>query len=483
MSLLLSAPRVAGALLLLSLYAAGCLGLWWRHRQARRAEQARLEAEGRQAGAVLVLHASQTGQAQALAEETARRLRAAGQPVRLMPLGLADVATLLQARLALIVASTTGEGDAPDSAQPFVQACLPSAAPSAGLPALAGLEFAVLALGDRRYRAFCAFGHAVAQGLARCGATPKYETLEVDCGDAAVLARWWTQLEGLVAQARSAEPVTAQDVVEAVAVDGAEATGRTRWTLQQRRCLNPGSQGAPLFWLRFVPDVAAGSPAPQWQAGDLVQVFPPDDPLRPRSYSIASLPRDGGLELLVRERRDAEGRLGAASAWLCDRLGLGQSLDLRLQAHEGFRQAGNETRALILIGNGTGIAGLRAHLKHRAQQWREQGEGAPVWLLHGERQAQHDTHFEDELQAWHRKGLLAHVDRVYSRDLPGRHVQEQLQAEWQRLRDWLARGAAIYVCGSLQGMGQAVDRLLREQLGEAGLQALIASGRYRRDVY
>jgi hypothetical protein len=32
-------------------------------------------------------------------------------------------------------------------------------------------------------------------------------------------------------------------------------------------------------------------------------------------------------------------------------------------------------------------------------------------------------------------------------------------------------------------MGQAVDRLLREQLGEAGLQALIASGRYRRDVY
>ncbi len=470
MSLLLSAPRVGGAILLLSLYAAGCLGLWWRHRQARRAEQARLEAEGRQDGAILVLHASQTGQAQALAEETARRLRTAGQRVRLMPLGLADVATLQQATLALIVASTTGEGDAPDSAQPFVQACLQSAT----TPALPGLEVAVLALGDRRYREFCAFGHAVADGLARGGATLKFETLEVDCGEAAALARWWAQLENLVPQAGPAWPVESEEPVDA---------GRTRWTLQQRRCLNPGSQGAPLFWLRFVPDVAPGAPAPDWQAGDLVQVFPPDDPLRPRSYSIASLPRDGGLELLVRERRDAQGRPGAASAWLCDRLGLGQSLDLRLQAHEGFRQAGNEERALILIGNGTGIAGLRAHLKHRAQQWREQGEGAPVWLLHGERQAQHDTHFEDELQAWHRKGMLAHVDRVYSRDLPGRHVQEQLQAEWQRLRDWLARGAAIYVCGSLQGMGQAVDRLLREQLGEAGLQALIASGRYRRDVY
>ncbi|HLO93051.1 MAG TPA: sulfite reductase subunit alpha [Burkholderiaceae bacterium] len=471
MTLLLSAPRVAAALLLLALYLSGCAWLWRRHRRAQRAERRRMAEEGAQPDAMLVLHASQTGQAQALAEETARRLRAAGRAVRLMPLGQVDASLLQRAQQALFIASTTGEGDAPDSALPFVRHCMQAAA----APSLAGLHMAVLALGDRRYQDFCAFGLSLDRWLRAQGAAPMFDTLQVDCGDARVIEQWWRQLgEGL------------QDPLPAAVAGRADLSigaAPTRWVLQQRRCLNPGSQGAPLYLLRFAAELAAGQPAPSWQAGDLVQLCPPGDALRPRSYSIASLPADGALELLVRERRDGQGALGAASAWLCQRLEVGQALELRLQAHEGFRQSGNEERALILIGNGTGLAGLRAHLKYRAGQWQAGRTAAPVWLLHGERQARHDTHFDEELQAWRREGLLTHVDRVYSRDLPGRHVQQQLQAEWQRLRDWLSRGAAIYVCGSLQGMGQAVDRLLREQLGEAGLQALIASGRYRRDVY
>lgn len=465
MTLLLGGPRVAIALGVVLSYLAGCAWLWWRLRQARRAESDQRDATCAQADAVLVLHASQTGQAQALAEETARRLRAAGQAVCLMPLGALEAWRLQQARQVLLIASTAGEGDAPDGARPFVHRCMQAEAPLR----LHGQRVAVLALGDRRYREFCAFGLSLDRWWRACGALPMFEPLQVDRGDAAVVARWWSQLDARQHEGRSFAAADRPDAV--------------RWTLQQRRCLNPGSQGAPLYLLRFAAEVASGQVLPSWQAGDLVQVFPPDDALRPRAYSIASLPADGGLELLVRERRDAQGRPGAASAWLCRRLEVGQALTLRLQAHEGFRQSGNEDRALILIGNGTGLAGLRAHLKHRAGQRREGRAVAPVWLLHGERQARHDTHFEDELQAWRNEGLLAHVDRVYSRDLPGRHVQQQLQIEWQRLRDWLARGAAIYVCGSLQGMGQAVDRLLREQLGEAGLQALIASGRYRRDVY
>jgi sulfite reductase (NADPH) flavoprotein alpha-component len=47
----------------------------------------------------------------------------------------------------------------------------------------------------------------------------------------------------------------------------------------------------------------------------------------------------------------------------------------------------------------------------------------------------------------------------------------------------VGQGAAIYVCGSLEGMAGEVDRTLRETLGEEALQALAAEGRYRRDVY
>jgi sulfite reductase (NADPH) flavoprotein alpha-component len=45
------------------------------------------------------------------------------------------------------------------------------------------------------------------------------------------------------------------------------------------------------------------------------------------------------------------------------------------------------------------------------------------------------------------------------------------------------RGAAIYVCGSLNGMGQGVHLTLQAILGEAKVAELLGSGRYRRDVY
>jgi sulfite reductase (NADPH) flavoprotein alpha-component len=51
------------------------------------------------------------------------------------------------------------------------------------------------------------------------------------------------------------------------------------------------------------------------------------------------------------------------------------------------------------------------------------------------------------------------------------------------LQQWVADGAAIYVCGSLAGMASGVDAVLREVLGEATLAALAAEGRYCRDVY
>jgi len=51
------------------------------------------------------------------------------------------------------------------------------------------------------------------------------------------------------------------------------------------------------------------------------------------------------------------------------------------------------------------------------------------------------------------------------------------------VRAWIGRGAAIYVCGSLQGMASGVDAALRQIVGEAPLRELAAGGRYRRDVY
>ena len=64
-----------------------------------------------------------------------------------------------------------------------------------------------------------------------------------------------------------------------------------------------------------------------------------------------------------------------------------------------------------------------------------------------------------------------------------RYVQHRLEECADRVREWVESGAAIYVCGSLQGMAPGVDAALKRILGAQAVEDLAASGRYCRDVY
>jgi sulfite reductase (NADPH) flavoprotein alpha-component len=84
----------------------------------------------------------------------------------------------------------------------------------------------------------------------------------------------------------------------------------------------------------------------------------------------------------------------------------------------------NAGRPLILIGNGSGLAGLLSHIKARVQQ----GLG-DQWLLFGERSPQHDALFADQLGAWLRQGRLARLDQAWSRNgKDSRYVQDLLRS-------------------------------------------------------
>lgn len=450
--------------LLLAAYALLCAacGLGHRRRVRRAAAQASALLPAADAGPpTLVLHASQTGSAEALAWQSAHALHLAGLPVRVAALGEISASDLLAARQALFIASTYGEGDAPDSAAAFAQALM-----SRTDVELSHLAVAVLALGDQTYAQFCGFGRALDGWLRACGARPQFERIDVDRNDAAALARWQRHLSHM---AGSTEPLAWDE------------QPYQPWRLVERRHLNPGSTGGPVFHLAFEP--AGARALPDWQAGDLVQLSldgdGDGDDATPREYTLASLPADGHLQLMVRQLKRADGSLGRASGLLTQGLAMGATVALRLRAHSGFRIGANANRPLILIGNGTGLAGLRAHLKARAA-----AAAPPAWLVYGERQAAHDAHYADEIAAWQASGLLAHADRVYSRDSAAtRYVQHLLAERHERLRQWVDEDAAIYVCGSLQGMAGGVHALLCEVLGTARVDALITAGRYRRDVY
>ena len=403
----------------------------------------------------LVVHATQTGTCEFLAQRTRETLATGGLNVHVAGMDDIGVKELTSARRILFIVSTYGEGDAPDSGARFARLL------STSTSDLSQLHYGVLALGDSSYANYCGFGRSLDAALSARGAQPLFPRVEADRVAPPALEAWQHHLSHLGGTSDAPDW-------------SAPAYGE--WRIAGRRILNTGSAGAPAYLVSLTP---ADGALPVWQAGDLVQVSAPAAPDYPREYSIASLPEDGSIELLVRLHVHEDGSMGAASGWLCTQSTPDDTIALRVREHKRFQAGDNSQRPMILIGNGTGIAGLRAHIKARSTTGQK-----PTWLVFGERHAQHDYLFQDELAAWKRSGALEQLDLAFSRDGEDvRYVQHVLAARTIQLREWVDQGAAIYVCGSLQGMAGGVHAALVAALGQQQLDQLDAAGRYRRDVY
>ncbi len=253
------------------------------------------------------------------------------------------------------------------------------------------------------------------------------------------------------------------------------------------------------------PDGAAATPADGFHVVDLFarsgfrtgaqELVAALRPLLPRLYSISSSARKhpGQVHLTVsavRYETHGRPRKGVASTFLADRVMPGSTVWVWLQKASHFRLPEDDTRPVIMVGPGTGIAPFRAFLEERQAR----GASGGNWLFFGDQHQETDFLYREQMERLLAEGLLTRFDTAFSRDQAERiYVQHRMIENGAELWAWLKSGAHFYVCGDAKRMAKDVDAALHavvEQHGgksaeeaESFVKHLQDEHRYQRDVY
>lgn len=160
-----------------------------------------------------ILFGSQTGNAEAIAKQTAKALKPDVE-AKVIDMEAYDTVSLKDESHLLIITSTYGEGDPPDNAE-----ALHSFLHSDDAPKLEGLQYSVLALGDTNYEHFCQTGKDFDKRLEELGATRIYDRVDCDVDYDEPYEAW---LGGVSSALGSASTGSSDDAAD----DGAPAYGK-----------------------------------------------------------------------------------------------------------------------------------------------------------------------------------------------------------------------------------------------------------------
>jgi len=239
---------------------------------------------------------------------------------------------------------------------------------------------------------------------------------------------------------------------------------------------------------------------------DLVTDFPseirPEDfvsilrKLKPRLYSVANSPlifpgevhfTVGLMEYELKNRRHS----GVCSTYFSDRIKIGNTIPVFLEANENFRLTEDDSIPVIMIATGTGIAPFRGFMQYRDHK-KAAGDN---WLFFGDRHAKSDFHYQQELEDYLEKGILTRLNTAFSRDQAEKiYVQHHMIENSKELFRWINdRNAEIYICGNKRTMGNDVRETLALIIANEGqmspakvdeyIQNLRTEKRLKTDLY
>lgn len=148
-----------------------------------------------------IIFASQTGNAKGVAEALQKQAASLGISAELFDAGDVKGKSLAKMSHVIIVASTNGEGEAPDNAielHEFLQ--------SKKAPKLNNLNYGVIGLGDSSYEFFCQTGKDFDAFLSKLGAKPFIERVDCDVDYNTATEEWTAQALSIVQEQLATEP-------------------------------------------------------------------------------------------------------------------------------------------------------------------------------------------------------------------------------------------------------------------------------------
>ena len=229
----------------------------------------RVDAPARAAEPLTILFASESGNAERLAQDVAKLAKKSGFKPRIVDFADLEIADLPKQNRLVVIAATWGEGEPPSRATRAYADLM-----GASAPRLEGTNFAVLALGDTAYAEFCGVGKALDARLAELGAIRAVDRIDCDLDFEAPATAWIKNTLEVFAPVQessgnvvsvdfssrasteiSREPVAAE-IIEHVNLNSSRSDKETLH-------LALGFEGA----------------APAYEPGDALELFPENDPV------------------------------------------------------------------------------------------------------------------------------------------------------------------------------------------------------------
>ncbi|MDF2376372.1 MAG: assimilatory sulfite reductase (NADPH) flavoprotein subunit [Verrucomicrobiales bacterium] len=160
-----------------------------------------------------ILYGSESGNAEKLAGDMKKAAEKANFKARIVNMADAKPVDLKKADNLLVIVSTWGEGDPPDSATSYYEAFMSDA-----MPQLPNLKYSVCALGDTSYEHFCKIGKDFDERLSKLGGERVYDRADCDVDYEETFKSWLSGALGAFPQAEAVAAVAATSTAPAALV-------------------------------------------------------------------------------------------------------------------------------------------------------------------------------------------------------------------------------------------------------------------------